>query len=326
VRAFRLRESGTPVLNQLPLGGVFGFNQFSAALAAGLPMVLPETFEPVEAAQLIERWKPAWLMGTDDLWHRLFEAGPAGDRPFPSLQWGGTAAFNSALADLPARAEARGVRLCGLFGMSEIQAFYSRRRVEEPLDRRQLAGGDLTSPLAHVRVRNPETGELSPPGEAGELEAMGPSLMVGYFGDDAATRAALTGDGYLKTGDFGMLDDQDGHRFTFLNRMGDVLRLSGFLVNPQEIEAHLQAHPTVDRAQVVGVARPDGVRAAAFVMPRAGAAFDEAALIEHCRRGLANYKTPARVFAIDEFPVTASPNGAKIQRGKLRDMAAAKLG
>ena len=67
------------------------------------------------------------------------------------------------------------------------------------------------------------------------------------------------------------------------------------------------------------------MRAVAFVILEPGAALDEASVIAHCKRGLANYKVPLRVFAIDEFPVTPSPNGPKIQRNKLRQRAEALL-
>ena len=103
--------------------------------------------------------------------------------------------------------------------------------------------------------------------------------------------------------------------------MGDVLRLSGFLVNPLEIETHIQKLPAIEGCQTIAVPRPEGVRAVSFVMLKPGAALDEAAVIAHCKRGLANYKVPVRVFAIDDFPKTPSPNGFKIQRAKLREMA-----
>ena len=67
--------------------------------------------------------------------------------------------------------------------------------------------------------------------------------------------------------------------------------------------------------------RPDGVRAVSFVILKPGAALDEAAIVGHCKQSLANYKVPLRVFAVDDFPKTPSPNGFKIQRGKLREMA-----
>jgi fatty-acyl-CoA synthase len=103
--------------------------------------------------------------------------------------------------------------------------------------------------------------------------------------------------------------------------MGDVLRLSGFLVNPLEIESHIQKLPSIAACTTIALPRTDGVRALAFVILKPGTALDEAAVIAHCKRGLANYKVPLRVFAIDEFPVTPSPNGLKIQRNKLRERA-----
>ena len=147
--------------------------------------------------------------------------------------------------------------------------------------------------------------------------------MVGYYGNDAATADTLTADGYVRTGDLAELDGDGG--FTFLSRMGDVLRLSGFLVNPLEIESHIQTVPGISACQTIALPRPEGVRAVSFVILEPGAALDEAAVIAHCRRGLANYKVPMRVFAIPEFPVTPSPNGPKIQRAKLRDLATARL-
>jgi fatty-acyl-CoA synthase len=147
--------------------------------------------------------------------------------------------------------------------------------------------------------------------------------MAGYYGNDAATAETVTADGYVRTGDLAELDGHGG--FTFLSRMGDVLRLSGFLVNPLEIETHLQKLPGIAGCQAISVPRPDGVRAVAFVILAPGATLDEAAAIAHCRHGLANYKVPLRVFAIDDFPRTPSPNGFKIQRGRLRDLAMERL-
>ena len=322
VRRFGLSAPETVSLAMLPHCGVFGFNQAMATFAAGRPLVLMETFDIAEAVRLIARWRPTTLFGGDDIYHRLLEAVP-GDVPFPSVEWAGYASFNSSLADIVERAERRGLLLCGLYGMSEVQALYAAWPKELPAAQRKLGGGVPTSGLAHVRARNPDTGDLLPAGETGELECMGPSRMVGYYGDPDATAKALTEDGYLRSGDLGYVND-DGS-FVFLSRIGDVLRLSGFLVNPLEIEMHLQEHPAVAASQAVAVARPEGARPAAFVVLAEGHTFDEAALIEHCRRGLANYKVPVRIFAIDDFPKTPSPNGLKIQRARLRDMAMARL-
>jgi fatty-acyl-CoA synthase len=317
-RTFGFTAPETLSLAIMPLCGVFGFNQTLSTLAAGKPSVLVESYEIEEIARLIARYKPTTMFGSDDMYARLLELMP-GRWPFRSIKWAGYGAFNASLEDLPERAQPRGLRLVGLYGMSEVQALYSRQPLNLPIARRKLGGGIPTSPLGHVRVRDPETGELLGPGQPGALELAGPSLMVGYYGNEAATAAAMTPDGYVRTGDLGELDGRGG--FTFLSRMGDVLRLSGFLVNPLEIEMHIQQMPGISDCQTVAVARPDGVRAVSFVILESGAALDEAATIAHCRQGLANYKVPMRVFAVDDFPKTPSPNGFKIQRSRLREMA-----
>jgi len=305
-RSFEFFAPDTLSLGVLPLCGVFGFNQAMSTLAAGKPTVLVESYEIEAIARLIERHRPTTMFGSDDMFARLLDVAP-GERPFPSIKWAGWANFNAALVDLPERAESRGLRLCGLYGMSEVQALYARQPLDAPLARRTLGGGIPVSPLAHVRVVD------------GELHCAGPSLMVGYHGNEVATAAALTPDGYVRTGDLAEMDGHGG--FTFLSRMGDVLRLSGFLVNPLEIEAHIQKLPHIEACTTIALPRPEGVRAAAFVVLKPGAALDEAAVIAHCKQGLANYKVPLRVFAIDAFPVTPSPNGPKIQRNKLREKA-----
>ncbi|WP_421999105.1 AMP-binding protein [Reyranella sp.] len=321
-RTFGFTAPGTLSLAVLPLCGVFGFNQTLATLAAGRPSVLVESYDIDTIAGLIVRHRPTTMFGSDDMYARLFETMP-GRWPFRSVKWAGYAAFNASLEDLPERAQPRGLRLVGLYGMSEVQALYARQPLNAPVKRRKQGGGVPTSPLAHVRVRDPETGVLLGPGQPGALECAGPSLMVGYWGNEAATAAAMTEDGYVRTGDLAEIDGRGG--FTFLSRMGDVLRLSGFLVNPLEIEMHIQKVPGIVACQAVAVPRPDGVRAVAFVTLDAGAALDEAATIDHCRRGLAGYKVPVRVFPIDDFPRTPSPNGLKIQRNRLREMAEARL-
>jgi fatty-acyl-CoA synthase len=317
-RVFGFTAPDTLSLAILPLCGVFGFNQTLATLAAGKPSVLVESYEIDEIARLIQRHKPTTMFGSDDMYARLLEVMP-GRWPFRSIKWAGYGAFNASLEDLPERAQPRGLRLIGLYGMSEVQALYARQPLKAPMARRKLGGGLPTSPLGHVRVRDPDSGELLGPGQPGALECAGPSLMVGYYGNEAATAQAMTADGYVRTGDLAELDGRGG--FTFLSRMGDVLRLSGFLVNPLEIETHIQKLPAIADCQTIAVPRPEGVRAVSFVILKPGATLDEAATIAHCRHGLANYKVPVRVFAVDDFPKTPSPNGFKIQRGKLREMA-----
>jgi len=171
-----------------------------------------------------------------------------------------------------------------------------------------------------VRICDPDTGRELPAGEQGEIELKGPSLLLEYYGNPDATREAFH-DGWLRTGDLGYLDGP--RRFCYVARIGDVLRLGGFLTSPQEIEAVLETHPAVLGAQVVGATVSQEPVAIAFIVTPDGAAVDTVALRDWCKARLAGYKVPRRFVAIEAFPTTASANGTKIQRAKLREMALA---
>jgi fatty-acyl-CoA synthase len=301
---------------------VFGLSQALATLAAGRPMILTPTFDADSAARAIVEHRVTHMNGADAMYRKLLEArGEA--HPFPTLRRAGFAAFDSDPAEVVALGDTRAVPLTGLYGMSEIQALYASQSPEAPSTERARGGGCLVSPLARVRVRDPETGKLLADGEPGEIEAKGPSLMACYADDPEATVAAFTGDGYLRTGDLGYTVPGG---FVFLARMGDALRLGGFLVNPVEIASHIEAHPAVASCQVVGARTERGERAVAFVVKRAGAEVGAAALVAHCRAGLAAFKCPEAVIFLDAFPVAESANGVKIQRAKLRAWAKERVG
>jgi fatty-acyl-CoA synthase len=310
------------MLQALPLCGVFGLSQALATLAAARPMVLMPAFEAEAAARAVAAERVTHMNGSDEMYRRMLDASGA-RRPFPSLRRAGFAAFNSDPAEFVAAGDARGLPLTGLYGMSEIQALFASQSPAAPAAQRALGGGAPVSPLARVRVRDPETGRLLPDGEQGEIEAKGPSLMAGYADDAPATRAALTDDGYLRTGDLGYTVPGG---FVFLARMGDALRLGGFLVNPMEISSHVEAHAAVAACQVVGARTKTGERAVAFVVRRPGVEVEEGALIAHCRAGLAAFKCPETIIFLDAFPVAESANGIKIQRAKLRAWAAERRG
>ncbi|MCH9672103.1 MAG: AMP-binding protein [Gammaproteobacteria bacterium] len=317
-----LNASRGAVLQAIPLCGVFGFCQATAALSAGRPMIMMNAFEPERAVQLMEKYGVTHFNGTDDMIDPMLDASPH-EIAFPNVAYAGFASFAASPDIIIDKAERRGLTLAGLYGMSEVQAFFARQPLEAARERRQLGGGVPLGPEAAVRVRNPDTGELLGVGESGELELCGPSLMREYFENEEATAETLTDDGYLKSGDLGYLTDDGG--FVFQTRIGDVLRLGGFLVSPMEIESHLNLDPRITGAQVVAVATERGPRPVAFVTLQAGAALDESALREHCMSGLAKYKTPVRIFALEEFPTTKSANATKIQRNKLREMAEESL-
>lgn len=321
--AFGLDRPSSVVQLLVPFAGAFGFAEMLGAVAAGCPMVVPPAFDAAECAHLARTHKVTNMVGTDDMLDRMLaNAGEA--RPFPDLRFFGHANFNPALVDLPERAAARGVMLRGLFGMSETLALFAMQPEDADLARRRLAGGLPVSPRGRARVRDVASGALAPPGVHGEIELKGPSLMAGYLDDEAATRAVLTEDGFLRTGDLGYATDDGG--FIHLGRMGDVLRLGGYLVNPLEIEATILENPSLGACQVVEAPAEGGVRPVAFVIPAQGAAVDEQAIIAHCRQRLAAFKAPVRVVAVAAFPTIEGPNGVKVKRDELRRMAQAAVG
>ncbi|MFW2335109.1 AMP-binding protein [Ilumatobacter sp.] len=292
------------VLVAMPLCGTFGLTSLTAAVAGGSSVVVTN-FQVERTAALIESRGVTAVNGSDDMFHRLMAHGS----DLSTIRLGGVARFNTSLDSVVSDAEVRGATLSGLYGMSEVQALFSLRDPGLAADDRIRPGGTLVSPSAEFRVVDDE------------LEVRGPSLMAGYLADggvgidDELTAAHLL-DGWFRTGDLALAEDS--RTFEFLARRGDALRLGGFLVHPLEIESVITGVPGVAAAQVVAVDRPDGARPVAFVI---GAA-DEAEVIDACRRRLALHKAPIRVFTVDEFPTTPSANGTKIQRTRLRELAA----
>jgi fatty-acyl-CoA synthase len=274
-----------------------------------------------QAARDIVAHRVTHANGTDEAFSQLLDCGT----DFSSVRFFGYAAFNPALADtLVQRAESRGLRLAGLYGASEIQALFARQDENAPAAERMQGGGRPVSALARVRARDPESGQVLPHGAQGELEFFSPSSrMAGYHGNPEATREAFTEDGYYRSGDLGHTLE-DG-RFVYLARLGDALRLGGFLVSPAEIEAVVQEAPGIAGCQVVAVQRPVGLVPVAFVLLQPGAALDEPAVLARVAGKLARYKVPYRIFPIDAFPVTPGANATKIQKGKLRELAGALL-
>ena len=319
--AFGWDAPGTVVLQMLPLCGTFGHAQALAAIGAGAELVSVSSFEADEALRLMVGRQVTHAMGVDDMFARLLEAGLCAKRA-PAFRFGGFAAFNPALRELAVHAADKGIELRGLWGMSELQALVACRMAETDPKSRACAGGQLISSSARVRVRHPESGELLAVGDTGELEITAPSQMAGYLDDEAATAQSVTDDGFIRTGDLGHLDADGG--FTYLARIGDALRLGGFLVDPSEIESIVEQHDDVAKAQAVGVDTASGTRAFVFVIAaREAVNLDD--LKVFCVQRMARYKQPVGIEVIDEFPFTASANGEKIQKTALRQRAEAVL-
>jgi fatty-acyl-CoA synthase len=317
-KALALSARDHSLLLMLPLCGTFGMTALLAFLAAGTPIYVLDAFEADTALRILRDRNVTHTFGSDEMVRRILALTDE-PQPFPHLQVFGFAAFQPGWRELAAAAERRGLPLHGLYGSSEVQALFSIGRTDAPFADRIECGGWPMSPDAKVRVRDTETGDLAPPGVSGEIEISAPSRFLGYFHNPQATAAAITADGFFRTGDIGRLRG-DGS-FIYETRAGDAMRLGGFLVSPGEIEDELKSCAGVQDAQVVGIDLDGQSRCAAFVIAGTDAKPTEAALVAHLRERLAGFKIPARIFFIDAFPVTDSANGVKIQRARLRAMA-----
>ena len=142
--------------------------------------------------------------------------------------------------------------------------------------------------------------------------------MRGYLDNPEETARTITADGWLKTGDVGVMDEDGYVRIT--DRIKDMFIVGGFNCYPAEIENSLCGMPGVARAAVIGV--PDarmGEVARAYIVPAGDAQLDEAGVVEWCRDHMANYKVPRSVRFLHEFPMNA---GGKVLKNELRQLAA----
>ncbi|MFC9278148.1 FadD3 family acyl-CoA ligase [Streptomyces collinus] len=198
------------------------------------------------------------------------------------------------------------------YGLSEASGIVTMcRRGDDPSVIAATSGRAI--PGTEVKVVD-AGGAPVPPGSPGEVLVRGFNVMRGYFEDPAATREAVSPDGWLRTGDVGVLDTAGNLRIT--DRLKDMFIVGGFNAYPAEIEQLLGAHPEVAEVAVVGV--PDarlGEVGAAYVVRRPGAVLTADDLIAWSRREMANYKVPRTVRFVRALPRNAS---GKVVKGELR--------
>jgi acyl-CoA synthetase (AMP-forming)/AMP-acid ligase II len=186
----------------------------------------------------------------------------------------------------------------------------------ELADSEQVRGSTCGRPMAgyEVRIADPETGRLLGPGTLGEILVRGPGQFSGYYRDPTATSRMVDGEGFIHTGDLGIVDE-DG-RVTFKDRIKNMLKVGGENVAPAEIETVLLTHPAVAAAVVVGIPddRLDQVPAA-FLELREGINVLPEEIIAYCSQRLARFKVPRLIRFVKEWPMSAT----KVQASKLRD-------
>ena len=310
------------ILMYLPLFHLFGFSEGALmSMVSGARQVLTESFDPAESLDLLARERATVLHGFDTHFKELLEAHARAPRDVSSVRTGLCASGMGSSA--PVARAARGVfgPLISGYGMSEVGVGATVSFLDSTAEQCVEASG-YPAPGYEIRVVDPESGRDQPAGAPGEILVRSYMTMRGYFKNPDETARTIDGDGWLSTGDMGIIRS-DGH-LRFMGRYKDMLKIGGENVDPMEVEAYLMGHPTINLAAVVGL--PDARLAevaVAFVRLEPGNRMEEADVIDYCRGKIASFKIPRRVVFVDDFPMTSS---GKIQKVMLRAEARERFG
>jgi len=290
-------------------------NALVAVMSHGGTLVLQEQLDAGEALALIERERCTVYYGTPNIALALTEHPDRPRRDLSSLRTGaaiGPPAAMQMVMDLGAR------EICNVYGLTEC---YGNCTVTDAHDSPEVRRTTVGYPLPgmELRVVDRESRRPLPPGETGEILVRG-LLTPGYYRDPEKNAASFDGDGFLLTGDLGVIGD-DG-RLRFRGRIKEMVKTGGINVAPLEVEEVLLGHPTVEQAYVVGL--PDPRREeilVAVVVSKPGRAADPAALRALCRDALAAYKVPHEIHVMrrEDLPVTST---GKVQKFRLAEILA----
>ena len=283
----------------LPLCHIFGATMSAAAISAGAEITLFRRFDLDESLRHIrDTGVTIWPMA-GAVAHRLIQRDDLRPADFASLRlfvWGGSAVPVEYATAITART---GVPFLCSYGMTEAM-MVAFNPIDRPDDWRLDSPG---YPTAGTQLRLTETGEL---------QVRGPSVAAGYAGTSGAESAAFTTDGWFHTGDLAEIDPNG--RVRILDRIKDMIKVSGFQVAPSEVENALLSHPLVTDVAIVG--RPDertGETPVAFVVTAGSVSVD--VLDAWLGVKVSTYKRPTSYVFVDDLPRTV---GGKLQRGRLR--------
>jgi fatty-acyl-CoA synthase len=208
-----------------------------------------------------------------------------------------------------------------VYGQTELSPGITMTTVNDPLERRVTTVG-RPFPHTEIKIIDPSTKRIVPQGEIGEICARGYMAMKCYYNNPSATRATLDQNGWLHTGDLGVMDEEGYVKMS--GRLKEMVIRGGENIYPREIEEFLHHHPKIADAYVIGV--PDekyGEELMAWVKPKNGQALTKEEIVEFCTGQIARFKIPRYYKFVDSFPMSVT---GKIQKFKMREMAIPELG
>ena len=289
------------VYGVLPMFHIFGLNVvLGQTLANAATLVMVQRFDPSAALDTIRQRNVTVIPGAPPMWVDLSNFAEAPDDSFAGVRLALTGA-----AKMPEQATRRlqqrfGLELAEGYGLTEASPVVTSSAGLE------LKVGSVGKVLEGMTVRLvDESGDDVLQGDAGEIWIKGPNVFQGYLDDPEQTERVLTPDGWLRTGDIAVTDD-DGYLY-LVDRAKDLVIVSGFNVYPAEVEEVLAEHPAVAEVGVAGVPHPhSGEAVKAWVVVRDGMSVDESTLIAWCDERLARYKSPSQIVFVDQLPRNVS--------------------
>jgi fatty-acyl-CoA synthase len=285
-----------------------------AIVTHGAAMVILEKFDPVQVMASVEQERCTALYGVPTMFiavleHKLFDK-----FDYSSLRTGimaGSPCPVKVMRQVIDRMNMNEITIC--YGLTENSPVMTQTLPDDDMRRRTETVG-RAMPQIEIRIVDPETGESLPFGQQGEVCCRGYSVMKGYYKLPEATQKAIDGNGWLHSGDLGVMDE-DGY-LAITGRHKDMIIRGGENIYPREIEEVLLTHPGVAECSVVGCPDPDwGEALVAFVVARDGTATPEA-LDRLCLDNLARFKRPKDWRFVEALPKN---NYGKILKTELRE-------
>jgi long-chain acyl-CoA synthetase len=312
--AMNMRTEHDIQFTGLPLAHVYGTVVMNLSFLLGLTFIMLEKFDAQQALEAIQRHKVTIIDGVPTMYLYMLAHPDFGKYDLSSLR----VSVVGGQAMPPAKAtewlERIGAPILELWGMTELAGpgIMQHSYVEN-----RLGSVGIMMPFMQGRIADPaDPSKTLPEGQVGELMVKGPYNMLGYYGNEKATRETIEPDGWLHSGDLCKMDEF-GY-FYIVDRKKDMILTAGYNIYPAEIERVIAGHPAV---AMVGVgAKPDATKgeiAKAYIVLKSGASADAAGVIDYCRQHLAAYKVPREVQFVPALPTTSS---GKIMRRELKTL------
>jgi fatty-acyl-CoA synthase len=294
-----------------------------ACTTHGACMVVPaESFDPVATMRTTQDERCTSLYGVPTMFMAELEHPEFATFDFSSLRTGimaGSPCPVEVMRKVQTLMNMPEVTIC--YGMTETSPVSTQSTTDDPLDKRVATVGRV-HPHVEIKVVDPATGRVVPRGEPGELCSRGYIVMLGYWDNEEATRAAIDAGRWMHTGDLATMDE-DGY-LNIVGRIKDMIIRGGENIYPREVEEYLHTHPDVADVQVIGVpSERYGEEVMAWVRARDGAQLTGEDLDAYCRGRIASFKIPRLWKFVSDFPITVT---GKVQKFRMREVAVEELG